>query len=91
MTTLHEARFKLDQLLLERHAAGLPARVEQVDITITECSTNKTTDLLVFVYFAGGSCDDVVTLGFEAHCPPQLFDRHAAAEALLRCPNDVVH
>ena len=91
MRTLVEARFRLDQMLFERHAAGKPAHVEQIDWDVTETSTAAVTDVLAYVYLAGADPDDLLFVGFQVACPPKLFDLRAVEHALLRCPSDAVH
>jgi hypothetical protein len=80
--TLLEAHFALDRALLERHAAGLPAYIEQVDVV--ECETG--TDAMAYVYLTGEPMP--LAICFDKPVP---FDRHACAEALLYETAKTVH
>lgn len=83
MRTIHEARFALDRRLLECHAAGLPAHVEQVDVV--ECEDGATAMAYVYLH---GAPDEPLVISFDLPAP---FDHRACAEALLRGAEETVH
>jgi hypothetical protein len=80
--TLMEAHFAIDQALLERHAAGLRAHIEQVDCV--ECEDGES--VMAYVYLADE--DMPLAICFDKPTP---FDRHACAEALLYETAETVH
>ena len=87
MSTLHEASFNLDRMLIERLREGRPAQIEQIDAVL--CEDAKT--IMCYVYFSGASEDDCVILSYDWPARPQDFDRDDAARRLLCDDAETVH
>ena len=80
--TLMEAHFALDAMLLERHAAGLPTRVEQIDCVACEDGTS----VMAYCYLE----DEPLPLAILFD-KPAVFDRHACSDALMHELSETVH
>jgi hypothetical protein len=81
------ARMHLDQVVIERQAAGQPADIDQIDLVV--CEDGAT--VMAYVYFIGASDDDCLVFPFDLPCPAKLFDRRYYAAAMLRSGGETVH
>ena len=73
MTTIHEASFALDRLLIE--CGCDPSAIDQIDAVLCEDGRS----VMAFCYIRGNR-DEPLTVGFTLTGP---FDRERCAEALL--------